>query len=82
MTLHRMLTATMLYWLLQFASFGVLAAEHDCAVHCQSHTDKHAKMCVDHCKTGVASDHDCAKHCASQSVDDKDQMCVNHCNKV
>jgi hypothetical protein len=57
------------------------AAPHDCAVHCATHTDKEANMCLNHCKGDpAASTHDCAKHCAAQPGD-KDHACALHCKK-
>lgn len=79
MRIQRLVLSTLFATLLAFAGFAVAATPHDCAAHCASHTDKDAKMCVDHCKGSVVWDHACATHCASQASDDKDQMCANHC---
>ncbi|MFH0342728.1 MAG: hypothetical protein ACHBNF_11490 [Chromatiales bacterium] len=81
MKTQQLIISTLFAALLALAGFGAAAeSPHDCAAHCASHTDKDAKMCVDHCKNGgVAWDHACATHCASQAGDDKDQMCAKHC---
>lgn len=55
-------------------------APHDCAAHCATHTDKDAKMCVDHCKSNTGVEHNCAKHCATE-VSGKDNACALHCAK-
>ncbi len=64
---------------LGFASFGVTAEPHFCAAHCAKHTDKDAKMCMNHCTTGKAEGHMCATHCSTQVADDPDHACAMHC---
>lgn len=81
MKINKILALIALALSLGFAGFEAAAEPHFCAAHCSSHTDPDAKMCMNHCSTGMAEEHDCAVHCKNLPADDQDEACAAHCSK-